>query len=90
MSYRKLEVDGKTYEYSIGKTHTKIRHVGAWKNEEVGVVRAGSYCSCGSHAGNCDFNVPMSLQVTPKDLTWFIRSGKFRLEEKNRSSGRRT
>lgn len=38
MSYRKLEVDGQVFEYSIGKTHTKIRHVGAFKNNEVGYV----------------------------------------------------
>ena len=38
MSYRKIEVDGNLYEYSIGKTHTKIRHVGAFDNREVGYV----------------------------------------------------
>jgi hypothetical protein len=38
MSYRKLEVDGNVFEYSIGKTHTKIRGVGAYQNNEVGYV----------------------------------------------------
>lgn len=38
MSYRKIEVDGQVFEYSIGKTHTKIRHVGAFQNNEVGYV----------------------------------------------------
>jgi hypothetical protein len=38
MSYRKIEVCGQTFEYSIGKTHTKIRHVGAFLNREVGYV----------------------------------------------------
>lgn len=38
MSYRKLDVDGTVFEYSIGKTHTKIRHVGAFDNREVGYV----------------------------------------------------
>lgn len=82
MSYRKLEVDGKIYQYSIGKTHTKIRHVGAWKNEEVGALRFIENPRTGEQKNH--------LQVTPKDLTWFIRSGKFRYEEKIRSSGRRT
>ena len=82
MSYRKIEVDGKTYEYSIGKTHTKIRHVGAWKNEEVGALRYFE----DPYTGRSEVH----LRVTPKDLTGFIRSGKFRYEEKNRSSGRRT
>lgn len=38
MSYRKLEVDGQVFEYSIGRTHTKIRGVGAYNNREVGYV----------------------------------------------------
>ena len=38
MSYRKLEVYDQVFEYSIGKTHTKIRHVGAFDNREVGYV----------------------------------------------------
>lgn len=38
MSYRKIEVDGQVFEYSIGKTHTKIRGVGAFQNHEVGYV----------------------------------------------------
>ena len=38
MSYRKIVVDNQVFEYSIGKTHTKIRHVGAYPNREVGYV----------------------------------------------------
>lgn len=38
MSYRKLEVEGQVFEYSIGKTHTKIRGIGAFQNNEVGYV----------------------------------------------------
>ena len=38
MSYRKLEVNGTVYEYSVGKTYTKIRHFGAFDNREVGYV----------------------------------------------------
>ena len=38
MSYRKLEVNGQVFEYSIGKSHTKIRGVGAYDNREVGYV----------------------------------------------------
>lgn len=74
MSYRKIEVDGKVFEYSIGRTHTKIRHVGAFKNEEIGKVRSGTYCSCGSHSGNCDFDLRSSLQVKPSDLANFIKT----------------
>lgn len=74
MSYRKLQVNGTIYEYSIGKSHTKIRHIGAFKNEDVGKVQSGSYCSCGSHAGNCDFDVRSSLQVRPSDIANFIKT----------------
>ena len=38
MSYRKLEVNGQVFEYSIGRTHTKIKGVGAYDNREVGYV----------------------------------------------------
>lgn len=74
MAYRKIEVDGKSYEYSIGKTHTKVRHVGVWKNEEVGAIRV--------YDDRHTFRPIVLLQVTPKDLAWFIRSGKFRVTEK--------
>jgi hypothetical protein len=38
MSYRKIEVDGKEYEYSVGRTHVKIRYVGAFSKNDVGYV----------------------------------------------------
>jgi len=37
MSYRKITVNDKQYEYVIGKTHTKIKGKGLFKNSEVGV-----------------------------------------------------
>ncbi len=49
MSYRKITVDGKVYEYTIGKTHTKIKGIGVWKNEELGkYITTGrdGYCEC--------------------------------------------
>ena len=36
MSYRKITVDGKEYEYTIGHTHVKVKGVGVWPKEEVG------------------------------------------------------
>ena len=36
MSYRKIEVDGKTYEYVIGGGFTKIKGVGVFLNERIG------------------------------------------------------
>lgn len=36
MTYRTIEVNNKTYEYVIGKTHTKIKGVGHFLNETIG------------------------------------------------------
>lgn len=45
MSYRKIIVDGKTYEYSIGKTHTKVKGMPVYKNSEIGdeIASTSSY-----------------------------------------------
>lgn len=80
MSYRKLNVNGQTFEYSVGRTHTKIRHVGAFKNEEIGAERQSGICHCGSRG--CDYAVPFSLQVLPKDIANFIHGKKLRIEYK--------
>lgn len=80
MSYRKLEVDGQVFEYSIGKTHTKIRHVGAFKNEEVGREYQAGVCHCGS--SGCDYAIPMHIQVRPSDLANFIKQKKLSIENK--------
>jgi hypothetical protein len=79
MGYRKLEVDGTIYEYSIGKTHTKIRGVGAYKNEDVGNEYTSGTCHCGSPC--CDYAAPTDIQVRPKDLALFIK--KNNLTQKN-------
>jgi len=39
MSYRKITVNEKVYEYSIGRSHTKIKGIGAFKNEEIGQIQ---------------------------------------------------
>lgn len=75
MSYRKLTVDDQVFEYSIGRTHTKIRHVGAFKNEEVG-----------NHNVNGDqqwWDSPdASFQIRPSDLASFIKQKKLSIENK--------
>lgn len=78
MSYRKIEVDGQVFEYSIGKTHTKIRHVGAFANGDVG-VRVQKYWS-----GEL-FN---DVQVRPSDISAFIRQNnlKVKSEDKRRKA----
>ena len=51
MSYRKITVDDKPYQYVIGKTHVKIKGVGAWPKEEVGaIVTIDCGCDCGCYS----------------------------------------
>jgi hypothetical protein len=74
MSYRKIEVDGQVFEYSIGKTHTKIRGVGAYKNEDV-----GTFFEIGS------WDQPeVTLQVRPSDIKSFIERNKLKVKIENK------
>lgn len=36
MSYRKITVDNKEYEYTVGKKYTKVKGLGIYKNSEIG------------------------------------------------------
>lgn len=71
MSYRKIEVNGKVYEYSVGRTHTKIRGIGAYKNEEVGNMTYDllyNYMTDEWEQSN-----PYLVSVTPKNIADFIK-----------------
>jgi hypothetical protein len=73
MSYRKLEVDGNVFEYSIGRTHTKIRGVGAYENRKVGNYRSpkgAEWWDTQEH----------SFQVRPSDLASFIKQNKLKVK----------
>ncbi len=74
MSYRKIEVDGNMFEYSIGKTHTKIRGVGAFANGDVG-IRVQKYWS-----GEL-FN---DIQVRPSDIAAFIKQNNLKVKSENK------
>lgn len=37
MSYRNITVDGVKYEYVIGSAYVKVKGVGAWLKEDIGV-----------------------------------------------------
>lgn len=63
MSYRKLVVNESNFEYSIGKTHTKIRHVGVWPNEEI-----GQWYSIKDNNGD----MIRIFQIRPSDISHFI------------------
>ena len=81
MSYRKLEVDGQVFEYSIGKTHTKIRGVGAYLNTQVGSI-AQSKCSCGS--SGCFEDTYEVIRVRPSDLANFIKQNKLKVKSEDK------
>ena len=38
MSYRKITVNDKQYEYVVGKQYTKIKNVGTFRNDQIGTV----------------------------------------------------
>jgi hypothetical protein len=75
MSYRKLEVNGQVFEYSIGKTHTKIRGIGAFKNEDVG----NNNVNGNQQWWDCPDG---SFQVRPSDLASFIKQKKLSINER--------
>ena len=79
MSYRKITVDGKVYEYTIGKTHTKIKGIGVWKNEDVGHnVTLNNYCECCGESYETLYpgksgNTFERMRVRPHDIMKKIR-----------------
>lgn len=81
MSYRKIEVDGRVFEYSIGKTHTKIRHVGAFKNEDVGKVESVVMYNSLSDEFETEHR---SVQVRPSDIANFVRFRRLKASENKR------
>lgn len=77
MSYRKIEVDGQVFEYSIGKTHTKIRHVGAYENDKIGNYRTKSEYDWWDTQAS-------SFQVRPSDLANFIKQNKLKVKSEDK------
>ena len=60
MGYRNIEVDGRTYEYTVGRTHLKVRGFRAILKEEVGTPTGSD--------GEDDV-----YTVTPADVAKYIR-----------------
>jgi len=38
MSYRKITVDGKDYQYTVGRTHVKVHGFDAVSKESIGQI----------------------------------------------------
>ena len=82
MGYRKITVDGKQYEYIIGKTHTKVKGMKkVFENEKIGNI-CGAGPVYNEYVWNSDtgeeYQVAVqhdvSFQVTPKDVAEAIKS----------------
>ena len=79
MSYRKIEVNGKSYEYVIGKTNTKIKDIGVFLNDRIGEgIAYYEQCSCAAEGyENCYEGDPQFLlgnkgAVTPSVIRKLI------------------
>lgn len=75
MAYRKITVDGKVYEYSIGKSHTKIKGIGVFKNEDIGkrfTIEDHQYCDCCGESLEDLYGIPPNVRtevaVRPYDI----------------------
>jgi len=79
MSYRKITVNGKSYEYVIGKTNTKIKGIGIFVNEKIAEgIAYYEECSCAAEGyENCYEGDPEYLRgdksaVTPSIIKQLI------------------
>lgn len=80
MGYRKITVDGKEYEYVIGKTHTKVKGIKTvFLNEEIGVLSAKNCECCGESLDVIYDRETLSdhnfdIRVRPSDVADAIKS----------------
>jgi len=65
MSYRKIEVDGKTYEYTVGRTHLKVKGVGVIEREKIGYSR-NIPCECCGEPTKAKYEGVISPKVVQK------------------------
>lgn len=76
MTYRKIMVDGKQFEYVVGKSHTKVKGLALFKNEDIGqMIVIPQFCECcGEHmsAIRNNWEDPQKLGVTPKNISQAI------------------
>lgn len=78
MSYRKIEVDGAEYQYTIGKTHVKVRGLGVWPKEDIGDSVAKQCDCCGEpleylHGRENLLEHEFQIRVLPRHIVSKIR-----------------
>ena len=73
MAYRKLKIENKTYEYVIGKSHTKVKGVGATENSKICSFEFHALTPCRDEACNCEpWEYVLLSHVRPSDIKIFI------------------
>lgn len=77
MAYRKIEIDGTTYEYTIGKTHVKVKGLEAAPKEKVGEMEWEDWrCECCGESyaslGRGPETGAYYLKVRPEHIRKFI------------------
>lgn len=73
MSYRKIEVNGMIYEYTVGKQNIKIKGVGAFPKEGNSYVIEETCECCGETISELSGEIGnISLAVTPKHIRKLI------------------
>lgn len=75
MAYRTLEVDGKSYQYVVGRAHVKIKGVGVWAKDEVAATihHTADLCECGCGRGSGEEVERRMEQIRPQDIASMIR-----------------
>ena len=75
MAYRTITVDGTTYQYTTGRTHTKIKKVGVFTNQHIGhqiEMRCGC-CGEGLNALYGEHPIHYRTGVAPGDIERAIK-----------------
>lgn len=80
MGYRDITVDGTDYQYTVGKTHVKIRGMQAVLKEDVGhIENIERICGCCGTAlselypDEPEIHFRRVLSVQPHDIADYIR-----------------
>lgn len=75
MTYRKITVDNQVYEYTVGRTHLKIKGVGVFPKEEFGKKVELTCECCGEPLSSLYSRPPVYRSaVTPEDVARTIRA----------------
>ena len=73
MSYRKIEVNGKSYEYVIGKMNTKIKNIGVFLNDRIAKeIWWTGECDCSMRKFCDEAPVYSGFSVTPSVIRRLI------------------